>query len=92
MIIFSSSLPKSSRAKMKEKSSFVYIILVFVPRIFRHDIAEIYTKIQVFYVVAHTFYVDYVVAHTLYVNFVWSTLTSRQTVIFLIEPRKLVSR
>ena len=55
---------------MKEKSSFVYIILVFVPRIFRHDIAEIYTKIQVFYVVAHTFYVDYVVAHTLYVNFV----------------------
>jgi hypothetical protein len=89
MIIFSSSLPKSSRAKMKEKSSFVYIILVFVPRIFRHDIAEIYTKIQVFYVVAHTFYVE---AHTLYVNFVWSTLTSRQTVIFLIEPRKLVSR
>jgi hypothetical protein len=65
---------------MKEKSSFVYIILVFVLRIFRHDIAEIYTKIQVFYV-------DYVVAHTLYVNFVGSTLTSRQTVIFLIEPR-----
>ena len=48
---------------MKEKSYFVYIILVFVLRIFRHDIAEIYTKIQVFYVVAHTFYVDYVVAH-----------------------------
>jgi hypothetical protein len=53
---------------MKEKSSFVYIILVFVLRIFRHDIAEIYTKIQVFYVVAHTFYVDYVVAHTFYVE------------------------
>ena len=46
MIIFSSSLPKSSRAKMKEKSSFVYIILVFVLRIFRHDIAEILLKVE----------------------------------------------
>jgi hypothetical protein len=44
---------------MKEKSSFVYIILVFVLRIFRHDIAEILlkvelnTKIQIHSIIAH---------------------------------------